>query len=89
MKCLVRHDATGPAVLQVRGQAVAVCQCGLSKNKRFWDDSHARTRDEKRGRIYLDDSMGNRLTLEDMFPTPAKKFEVAKRETPSGPAIPP
>lgn len=75
MSRLLRHDAQGPALIQVGETTVAVCQCGLSANKPFCDGSHTRTRDEKRDVTYVYDAHGNRVILEDLFPTPPKKVE--------------
>ncbi len=71
---LIRHDATGPALIEVGGSTVAVCQCGLSRNKPFCDGTHAKTRDEEPGKTYVYDADHNRVIVEDMFPTPGKKF---------------
>lgn len=74
MTRLIRHDATGPALIEVGGQTIAVCQCGLSRNKPFCDGSHEKTRGEDHGKLYIYDAAQSRITIEDMFPTPAKKF---------------
>ncbi len=54
---------------------MAVCQCGLSRNKPFCDGSHTKTKGEEPGKLYIYDSNQNRVGLEDMFPTPSKKFK--------------
>lgn len=76
MTRLIRHDATGPALIEIGEQTVAVCQCGLSRSKPFCDGSHAKTKGEEGGKFYIYDSDQNRSSLEDMFPTPLKKFKV-------------
>jgi len=79
MSRLIRHDAQGPALIAVGENTVAVCQCGLSRNKPFCDGSHTRTRDEKPGETYAYDAQGHRVILENLFPTIAKKVEVPAR----------
>lgn len=78
MTRLIRHDATGPALIEIGGQTVAICQCGLSKNKPFCDGSHSKTKGEEAGKLYVYDEGRNRVSIEDMFPTPAKKFSAPK-----------
>ena len=78
MTRLIRHDAIGPALIEVGGRTVAVCQCGLSRSKPFCDGSHARTKGEDPGKVYVYDEERKRVLLEDMFPTPGKKFVVGK-----------
>ncbi|HZY91994.1 MAG TPA: CDGSH iron-sulfur domain-containing protein [Thermoplasmata archaeon] len=75
MSRLIRHDAQGPALIEVGGSTIAVCQCGLSANKPFCDGSHIRTRDETPGAFYTYDARGNRLILENLFPQIPKKVE--------------
>jgi CDGSH iron-sulfur domain-containing protein 3 len=75
MTRLVRHDAHGPALIQVGERTIAVCQCGLSANKPFCDASHARTRDEEAGVTYVYDGHGHRVVLENLFPTVPRKVE--------------
>jgi CDGSH-type Zn-finger protein len=75
MTRLIRHDAQGPALIQVGENTIAVCQCGLSANKPFCDGSHTRTRDEKPGSTYAYDAKGGRVILENLFPTITKKVE--------------
>ncbi|EQD78959.1 Iron sulfur domain protein-containing, CDGSH-type domain protein, partial [mine drainage metagenome] len=44
MSRIIRHDATGPALIEIGDKVVAVCQCGLSRNKPFCDGSHRATK---------------------------------------------
>ena len=74
MSRLIRHDASGPALIEVGGQTIAVCQCGLSRNKPFCDGSHSKTHGEAAGVIHIYDAEQRRVALEDMFPTPTKKY---------------
>lgn len=75
MARLIRHDAVGPAVIDVDGKIIEICQCGLSKNKPFCDGSHERVRGEEPGTLYVYDQEGSRLAIADMFPQSHKKFK--------------
>ena len=75
MSRLVRHDATGPALVKVGEKTIAVCQCGLSKSKPFCDGAHKATHDEKSGLVYIYDHERKRIDLFDEFPTPTKTYE--------------
>ena len=74
MARLIRHDAVGPAVIDVDGKIIEICQCGLSKTKPFCDLSHEKVRGEEAGKLYVYDAEGNRVVVSDMFPQPHKKF---------------
>jgi CDGSH-type Zn-finger protein len=74
MARLIRHDAVGPAVVQVDGKIIEICQCGLSRNKPFCDGSHEKVRGEEANRLYVYGENGERLVLLDMFPQPHHKF---------------
>lgn len=75
MTRLVRHDAVGPAVIDVDGKIIEVCQCGLSKTKPFCDGSHDRVRGEEAGKVYVYPEEGERIVLSDMFPQSHHKFK--------------
>lgn len=74
MTRLIRHDATGPAIIEVEGVTIEICQCGLSRNKPFCDGSHMQTKGEVAGKLYVYDEQQHRVAIEDMFPTPARRF---------------
>lgn len=74
MSRLIRHDAKGPAIIQVGDKLIEVCQCGLSRDKPFCDGSHSKTQGEEPGRVYVYTPDGRRVELEDMFPPATKKF---------------
>jgi CDGSH-type Zn-finger protein len=74
MARLVRHDAIGPAVIDVDGKIVEICQCGLSKMKPFCEMSHEKVRGEEPGQLYIYGEAGERVKVTDMFPQPRKKF---------------
>ncbi len=76
MSRLVLHEAQGPAVIQVGTKVVAVCQCGLSKNKPFCDGSHQKVRDEAAHRVYVYDAEHHRVPLDSLFPPIPKKLTV-------------
>lgn len=75
MTRLVRHDATGPAVVKIGDKMVSICQCGLSNTKPFCDGSHAKVQNEKPELVYLYDHLGNRVSLDDFFPTQKQVFQ--------------
>jgi CDGSH iron-sulfur domain-containing protein 3 len=76
MSRLIRHDAKGPAIIQIApGKFIEVCQCGLSQNKPFCDGSHSKTHDEQEHQLYVYDAEHNRIAIPDMFPPPRRKFE--------------
>lgn len=75
MTRLIRHDAVGPAIIKVGEKTIAVCQCGLSKNKPFCDGSHKVVQDEEPGLTYLYGEDGKRIVIYDAFPTQKKVFE--------------
>ena len=74
MARLVRHDRTRPYVFQVGGETVAICACGLSKNKPHCDGTHKIARDESPGGLYVYDEQGNRteVTLTDKQGNPVQ-----------------
>jgi CDGSH-type Zn-finger protein len=74
MARIVRHDAKAPAIVKVGDKVIAVCQCGLSKNKPFCDGTHHGTEDEKDGVLYVYDVDGKRVMVNDMHPHPKKTF---------------
>ena len=75
MSRIIRHDATGPALIEIGDKVVAVCQCGLSRNKPFCDGSHRATQDESPGVVYAYDAEKKRVPMDDLFPSPgSKKF---------------
>ncbi len=76
MSRLVRHDAQGPAIVMVGEKVVAVCQCGLSRNKPFCDGSHKVTQGETPGHVYVYNEENARVDIPDQFPPPSKKFVV-------------
>lgn len=76
MTRLIRHDAMGPALIEVGGVTVEVCQCGLSRDKPFCDGSHQSVQGEAPGKLYVYDEDRERVAIEDMFPTPTRKFTV-------------
>jgi CDGSH-type Zn-finger protein len=77
MARLIRHDAVGPAVIDVNGVIIEVCQCGLSKNKPFCDGSHDKVRGEEAGKLYIYSDTGERVQLTDMFPQHHRKYTPA------------
>ncbi|EQD71059.1 zinc finger CDGSH-type domain-containing protein, partial [mine drainage metagenome] len=55
---------------------VAVCQCGLSRNKPFCDGAHKATHGETPGQIYVYNEANERVSVPDQFPAPTKKYVV-------------
>jgi CDGSH-type Zn-finger protein len=75
MSRLVRHDAKGPAVIEIApGKIVEICLCGLSQDKPFCDGSHRKTRDEPEHQLFVYDAQQNRVALPDMYPPATKKL---------------
>jgi CDGSH-type Zn-finger protein len=65
MARLVKHERNRPYLIQesdVKKFPIAICACGLSKNKPFCDGSHRRTDDEGEGKIYIYDEQ-NRVEV--------------------------
>ncbi|HEY8668047.1 MAG TPA: CDGSH iron-sulfur domain-containing protein [Tepidisphaeraceae bacterium] len=55
MARLVCHEAMGPAEVKVGGESVWICQCGLSQDLPFCDNSHEKTVNETPGQICVYD----------------------------------
>lgn len=60
----VRHDRNRPYVIQVGDKNVAICACGLSKNKPYCDGTHKITRDEEAEGLYAYDEQTNRVKVQ-------------------------
>jgi len=52
-----------PYLIQVGGQNVAICACGLSKNKPYCDGTHKITRDEEEDKLFAYDENRNRVAV--------------------------
>jgi CDGSH-type Zn-finger protein len=74
MARLIRHDAGGPAVIDVNGKIIEICQCGLSQDKPFCDGSHEKVRGEEPNQLYIYSESRERTAIKDMFPQPHRKF---------------
>ncbi|MCS7264758.1 MAG: CDGSH iron-sulfur domain-containing protein [Armatimonadetes bacterium] len=64
MARLIRSERNRPYLIQVGGQNVAICACGLSKNKPYCDGTHKITRDESEGQLYAYDENRNRIIVQ-------------------------
>ncbi len=64
MARLVRHDRNRPYLIQVGDQNIAICACGLSKNKPYCDGTHKITRDEEPEKLVAYDEQHNRLVVQ-------------------------
>lgn len=64
MARIVRYDRSRPYLIQIGGQNVAICACGLSKNKPYCDGTHKITRDEEAGKLYAYDEQRNRIVVQ-------------------------
>lgn len=67
MARIVRHDAKKPYVVEIGGQRLAFCACGLSKNKPYCDGTHKVTTDEEDGKLYIYDREGKRIAVESFY----------------------
>ena len=66
MARIVKSERRRPYLIQVGGQNIAICACGLSKNKPYCDGTHKITRDEEAGKIYAYDEQRNRIVVQVM-----------------------
>lgn len=67
MARLVKHEKQAPFVVPEGTKLpVAICACGLSKNKPFCDGTHRGTRDEEQGEVYMYDESG-RIKINNMY----------------------
>lgn len=53
MARIIVSSGTQPHLIQEGKFPIAVCACGLSKNKPFCDGSHKRTQGERPGELYV------------------------------------
>ncbi len=63
MARLVRHDRNRPYLVEVGQQKVAICACGLSKNKPYCDGTHRITWDEAEGTLSTYDDQNVRYLV--------------------------
>ncbi len=81
MARIVRYERRRPYLIQISGQNVAICACGLSKNKPYCDGTHKITRDEEAGKLYAYDEQRNRIVVQvtdeggNTFNLPAETVE--------------
>jgi CDGSH-type Zn-finger protein len=64
MARIIKSERRRPYLIQIGGQSVAICACGLSKNKPYCDGTHKITRDEEAGKIYAYDEQRNRIVVQ-------------------------
>ncbi len=64
MARVIRSERNRPYLIQVGEQNVAICACGLSKNKPYCDGTHKITRDEEEGKLYAYDENRNRVSVQ-------------------------
>jgi len=63
MARVILFNRNRPYLIQVGGQNVAICACGLSKNKPYCDGTHKITRDEEEGKLFAYDENRNRVAV--------------------------
>ena len=61
MPRLVRHDANGPFEIPPQKESVWICQCGLSKDLPFCDNSHEQTASETPGELCVYDKSRTKI----------------------------
>lgn len=67
MARIIIHTAKKPYVHTTpKGDTIAICMCGLSRNYPFCDGSHKGTRDEAEDVLYVYDQDGNRVNPASM-----------------------
>ncbi len=64
MARLVRHDRSRPFLIQVEGQTIAICGCGLSQKLPYCDGTHKITRDEEAGKLFVYDKQRQRISVQ-------------------------
>ena len=60
MARLVKHEEKRPTIIQPSDKPMAICMCGLSKNKPFCDGAHHGTATEEEGCVYIYDEEGQK-----------------------------
>jgi len=68
MPRLVERTLQEPTRYVIDGKEVWLCKCGLSKNQRYCDGSHKRTRGEELQKLYWYDDAGKRHEVTGDFP---------------------
>ncbi|MCS7192098.1 MAG: CDGSH iron-sulfur domain-containing protein [Armatimonadetes bacterium] len=64
MARVIKSERNRPYLIQVGGQNIAICACGLSKNKPYCDGTHKITRDEEESKIYAYDENRNKIVIQ-------------------------
>jgi CDGSH-type Zn-finger protein len=64
MARVVRYERSRPFLIQIGGQNIAICACGLSRNKPYCDGTHKITRDEEPEKLYAYDEQLNRSAVQ-------------------------
>ena len=65
MARLVKHEAKRPIIIQVSDKPVAICMCGLSKNKPYCDGAHHETANEEEACVYRYNENGTRTEIKE------------------------
>lgn len=63
MARIVKRTKTAPYQLKPEDKDKTLCQCGLSQNQPFCDNSHLLTQGEEQGKTYWYDDAGERHLL--------------------------